>query len=313
MSFSKYRGTFLLISLALGIFLYSYMMFNHGSFARSIAFNGGIRLGVILPKGMTKADLEASAEKSGLTGAQIRIIDTKSNQYDLDLGPEFRDKLAEDLKKSNSRALVTDEIESKLIANIPNATASNIVSRETISASYGSDLARIALWSFIWTVVFIGAYLTFRFDFPFALGASLALVHDIVLTIGFIGMAQIEPSIPVLAAVLTIVGYSINDTIVIFDRIRETTEDRAQATLKATMDYAITKTLSRTVITSLLTLISVLAILLGGADSLKDFALVLIFGIVVGTYSSIFIASHFVQYYEEFRYRLKSKNISYQS
>lgn len=196
---------------------------------------------------------------------------------------------------------VVDLIEEKVLSQMPTVNRESVVSREAISASYGGNLAKVAFFSLTWVIVIIGIYLSLRFDFPYALGASLALLHDVILTIGFIGALQIEPSIPVVAAVLTIIGYSINDTIVIFDRIRENMDERTPAVMRPTMDLSITQTLSRTVITSLLTLIAVLALLFGGAESLYDFALVLTFGIIVGTYSSIFIASHFVQYYQEWR------------
>ena len=204
-------------------------------------------------------------------------------------------------KESSLSKTVTGVIETKLLKHLPFISESNIISREAISASYGGKLAKTALISFLAVIAIIGLYLSFRFDLPFAIGASLALLHDIVLTVGFIGLMKVEPSIPVVAAVLTIIGYSINDTIVIFDRIRENMEGRSATALDMTMDLAITQTLSRTVITSVLTLLAVLALLFGGAVSLYDFALVLLFGVGIGTYSSIFIASHFVQYYEMLR------------
>lgn len=300
--------------LAVGLFAHTY--FVEGGFARSISFDGGVRISMILSPGMTKETLENAAIQAGFKDPQVRLTNQRANQYDLELGPEVRDRLAEKLKKREAgvtegsgltESTVAGEIEKRLLNALPGLTRENIISRETISASYGSDLFQIAFWSFIWTVFVIGLYLSFRFDFPFAMGASLALVHDIVLTIGFIGVMQIEPSIPVVAAVLTIVGYSINDTIVIFDRIRENMEDRSLSAMRSTMDAAITQTLSRTIITSLLTMISVIALLMGGADTLVDFAWVLLFGVLVGTYSSIFIASHFVQYYSEITARLRAR------
>ncbi len=197
---------------------------------------------------------------------------------------------------------VTGYIES-LLRPALNISAENIVSRETIAASYGANLSGLALQIIIYAIIAIGIYLTFRFDFPFAVGASFALVHDLLLTVGFIGLLQIEPSIPVLAAVLTIIGYSINDTIVIFDRVRENSEGREQATLEATINLSITQTLPRTSITSVLTMLAVLALLIGGEASLRDFAVVLLFGVLVGTYSSICVAVPIVQIYEQFRHR----------
>lgn len=305
MKFSKYRFLFVLISVGLIAATYAYLFLVQGGFARSISFDGGIRISVALPDGMGKEDLEKGALQAGFSNPTVRMTNIRANQYDLELGPELRDELDAKIKMlpeaEQKDKNVANEIEEMLLKAMPGLEHKSIVSRETISASYGSDLFRIALWSFIWTVLVIGLYLSFRFDFPYALGASLALVHDIIFTVGFIGVMQIEPSVPVVAAVLTIVGYSINDTIVIFDRIREMMGETILTAqeIRNTMDEAISRTLSRTIITSLLTLISVVAILIGRAESLIDFAWVLVFGIVVGTYSSIFIASHFVQYYQE--------------
>jgi len=304
--FSKYRAALILASLALGAVLFYITFFVFGGFKTSIAFNGGIRFSIILPAGKGKADLDAAALKAGIESPQVKLSGFRNNQYDLEIGAAAKEKLEKEIAARGEKLAggVTEEIERRLLAGL-GVSAQNVVSRETMAASYGEELWKISFWSMFWCIVIIGIYLSFRFDFPFAMGAAFSLIHDVILTVGFIGVARIEPSIPVVAAVLTIVGYSINDTIVIFDRIRENSKDRTQMSLKATMDDAITQTLSRTLVTSILTLISVLALLLGGAESLRDFALVLIFGIVAGTYSSIFIAAHTVQYYEEFLARFR--------
>ncbi len=310
--FSRFKGIWILLSFLLIAVLFAVTYGKHKGFARSITFNGGIRFSILMPAGSGKAELEKAAEKAGFKEVQVRVVSPRANQYDLELGPDTRDrfqKIVEKLDKEKSKKdgkveehhSITGEIEKVILPQLPGLTADGIVSRETIAASYGSNLGSIALGAMVLTIVLIGIYLAFRFDFPFAFGAAVSLVHDVVMTVGFIGAFQIQPSIPVLAAVLTIVGYSINDTIVIFDRIRENIRDRAQHTLPETMDVAMTQTLSRTIVTSLLTLLSVIALLFGGATSLEDFAIVLAFGIVVGTYSSIFIAAHYVQYYDQFR------------
>lgn len=326
MNFARYRFLFLIVSVALitACFVYTYTV--HGGFKQSITFDGGIRFTILMPAGQGKAELEKGFTEAGYKPDQVRLSDLRLNKYDVEIGPALRDALAAELREreeANFRKIreleraaqpvppellekpsVVDVIERKTLPLLKIQPAA-VVSRETIAASYGEQLTGLAIRTLLITIIAIGIYLSLRFDFPFAVGASLALVHDMIFTLGFIGVMQIEPSIPVLAAVLTVLGYSINDTIVIFDRIRENVQDRQQATLKATMNLAITQTLSRTVVTSLLTLLSVLALLLGGAQTLVDFGLVLGFGIVVGTYSSIFIASHFVQFYEEFRARWK--------
>ncbi|MBX7057802.1 MAG: protein translocase subunit SecF [Leptospirales bacterium] len=324
--FSRFRLLFILVSTIGIVSLLATTYIHFGGFKQSISFNGGIRFSMILPAGMNKDSLEAAFTRAGYKPDQVRVTDLIGNKYDVELGPALRDQVAARLKQEERERdaqaeilrragkpipaelrrsyNVLDVIESAALAELK-LEPQVIQSRETIAASYGENLTEMAIGLLGFTFAGIGIYLTFRFRFAFALGASLALLHDLFFTIGFIGVMRIEPSIPVLAGVLTVIGYSINDTIVIFDRIRETAEDHAQATVKATMNLAITQTLSRTTITSLLTLLAVLALLLGGAQTLIDFGLVIAFGIVVGTYSSIFIAAHFVQYYEEFRARLR--------
>ena len=322
MSFSKYRYFFLALSAIVitGLLVATFVV--HGGFRPSITFDGGVRLSLVMPSGQGHNELDAAAHAAGLENFQIRQTDVRANTYDLELGPVERDQYAAIVEQSERERLaevrrleregqpvppalrlsstVADYIEARLLPEL-GIDASSVVARETIAASYGENLSDTARNLLLGTIVVIGLYLTFRFDFPFALGASLALLHDVLMTIGFIGVFQLEPNIPLVAAVLTIIGYSINDTIVIFDRIRENVQDRQQATLGATVDLAITQTLSRTIITSILTFLSVLALLIGGVESLREFALVLGFGIVIGTYSSIFIASPMVQIYEQFR------------
>ncbi|MCR9143320.1 MAG: protein translocase subunit SecF [bacterium] len=328
MNFSRFRIFFITLSVLSLVSLFSITYGKYGGFASSITFNGGIRFSILLPPGTGGDDLKKAATEAGFDRAQVRLSDLRSNKYDLELGPDVQSSISEDLRKLaaeqrekiaalraagesipdelNEKPGVAQVIEDRLLPKL-GINKESVISRETIAASYGANLFWLAVKTLIYTIIAIGLYLTFRFDFPFALGASFALIHDLLMTIGFIGALQIEPSIPVLAAVLTILGYSINDTIVIFDRIRENVSDRQQATIGATVDLAITQTLSRTLITSLLTLLALVALLMSGAESLADFAVVIIFGILVGTYSSIFIASHFVQFYEELRGKWKTR------
>ncbi len=324
--FSRFRLAFMIVSVIgiAALFLITFLHF--GGFKRSIQFNGGIRFSMALPAGIGKAELEQGFARAGFQPDQVRVVDIIRNSYDVELGPSLRDRLDAELKEKALQNQAKAEELRRAGQPIPEELTNNpgvldvieaavlkemdlepqvIMARETIAASYGENLLQLAGGLLLFTFAGIGIYLTFRFRFAFALGASLALLHDLLFTIGFIGVMRIEPSIPVLAGVLTVIGYSINDTIVIFDRIRETAEDHAQQTLRATMDLAITQTLSRTTITGVLTLLAVLALLLGGAQTLVDFGLIIAFGIVVGTYSSIFIASHCVQYYEEFRSRVR--------
>lgn len=135
------------------------------------------------------------------------------------------------------------------------------------------------------------AYVWFRFKLPYAVSSIIALAHDVLIMLGFIGALQLEISTATIAAVLTIIGYSLNDTIVIFDRVRENAGIIKDADFKTVVDTSITQSLSRTLITSLTTLLAVSAIYIFGAGAIKDFALNLMVGVVIGTYSSMFVAT----------------------
>jgi preprotein translocase subunit SecF len=135
------------------------------------------------------------------------------------------------------------------------------------------------------------AYVWFRFKLPYAVSSIVALAHDVTIMLGFIGALQLEISTATIAAVLTIIGYSLNDTIVIFDRVRENAAIVKDSDFKTVVDTSITQSLSRTLITSLTTLLAVSAIYIFGAGAIKEFALNLIVGVIIGTYSSMFVAS----------------------
>ena len=165
------------------------------------------------------------------------------------------------------------------------------MSVETVGPAIGDFLRKTAVKLFLVTLVLITFYLTFRFEFKFSVGAIVALVHDLSLSVAFCGMMGVEINIPVIAAFLTIFGYSVNDTIVVFDRIRENIEVKSKQTFIEVINKSISQSISRTLLTSLTTLFAVFSLYILGGDVINDFALVLLFGIVVGTYSSIYIAS----------------------
>ena len=144
------------------------------------------------------------------------------------------------------------------------------------------------------SLILILIYVSFRFEWKYAVGAILALTHDIVITLGIFSLLDYEISLAVVAAFLTIVGYSLNDTIVIFDRIRENRKNRKNISLYDTVNQSINESLSRTVVTSLTTFFVVLVLFLFGGEVIHTFAFAMIIGVIIGTYSSIFIASNVV-------------------
>ncbi len=179
---------------------------------------------------------------------------------------------------------------------------------ETVGPKIGNELKTAALWAIIYSLFGIIVYISWRFEFKFAVGAILALIHDVMITLGFFAVTDKEISLPVIAAILTIVGYSLNDTIVVFDRIRENLRMRKRESFPAVVNASINETLSRTVITSVTTLVVVICLTILGGEMIRDFALTLLIGVMVGTYSSIFIASPLlVEWHAAMSKRVKKK------
>jgi preprotein translocase SecF subunit len=176
--------------------------------------------------------------------------------------------------------------------------------KETVGPKVGKELVGAALLAIFWAIIFILIYIMWRFELRFGIGAVIALIHDVIITVGIFSVLNIEISIAIVAALLTIVGYSLNDTIVVFDRIRE----NLKALKRQAFDYAdvvnrsINETLSRTVVTSGTTLVVVLVLFFFGGEVIKDFAFALICGIIIGTYSSIFVASPVLIEFEKIKF-----------
>lgn len=162
-----------------------------------------------------------------------------------------------------------------------------------VGPSVGRDLKWAALWSVLWSIVILLVYISWRFEPRFAVGAIAALVHDVLITLGIFAVLSKEINLPTVAAFLTIIGYSLNDTIVVFDRIRENSQSLRGTDYITVINRSINQSLSRTVITSLTTLfvVVVIFVLSSAGEEINTFALALIVGVLIGTYSSVFIAS----------------------
>ncbi len=167
------------------------------------------------------------------------------------------------------------------------------IRRETVGPKIGKELVWAAIWSILVAMLLILVYIMWRFEFRFGVGAVLALFHDVIITLGIFSVMNLEISIAIVAALLTIIGYSLNDTIVVYDRIRENLKAfrRQMQNYTSIINQSINETLSRTVVTSGTTLIVVVVLYLFGGEVINDFAFALICGIIIGTYSSIFVAS----------------------
>ena len=169
---------------------------------------------------------------------------------------------------------------------------------EVVGPQVGAALRKQAALAMAYALIGVLIYITIRFEFRFAVAAILALVHDVLITLGAFAVTNKELSLPVIAAFLTIVGYSLNDTIVVFDRIRENLKLFRQESYEAVFNRSINETLSRTLLTSLTTMLVVLALFFLGGEVIHDFAFAILVGIVVGTYSSIFVASPILVFWQ---------------
>ena len=239
---------------------------------------------------------------------QLKYNDKKITLTEIN---ENLDKLSEKLPQvnSNSRKVqisedgtvilrvpeLKEEDKKEILNSLQELGAFNLDKEDKVGASIGDDLKKSAIYSLGIGAILIVLYITLRFEFSFAIGGILSLLHDIIIAVGFIALMGYEVDTPFIAAILTILGYSINDTIVIYDRIRENLKRKHKGwTLEECMDNSINQTAIRSLNTSVTTLFSVIAILVFGGASLKTFIMTLLIGILAGTYSSIFVATPIV-------------------
>jgi len=248
----------------------------------SIDFEGGTVMEVQLPPeaaGTDEAKLRGIMEKLGQPEATIvRLGKPEDREFRISLrGSQETDR----------------DLSVRILKGLNEALGTEVVAKsvESVGPRVGGELRRAGVLAIVLSWVGILIYVWFRFEWQYAPGAVLALIHDVCFVAGMFSFFGWEFDMNVLAALLVIIGYSMNDTIVIFDRIRETVNTRGTAELESVVNEALNSTLSRTVLTSGLTQLVVVAILLVGGPVLRGFALALFIGILVGTYSSIYIAS----------------------
>src|SRR5450432_688874 len=194
----------------------------------------------------------------------------------------------------------SDQVQRAIRDHVPDGQF-KIEREERVGALVGGELARNSLWALGLGIFGILIYVTFRFELSFAVGAIVALLHDVLMTVGVFSMMGRELTLTMVGAILTIAGYSINDTIVVYDRIREGLASGKRGTIEQIMNESINQTLSRTILTSTVTLVPILCLFFFGGAVLRDFSLAIIIGVVVGTYSSIFIASPIVLWWTRAR------------
>ena len=274
----------------------------------SLLLNGGPKLSIDF-KGGTFVAVQYTEE--------INVQDVRSKMSEIDIEGQKFDFSKEEVKHFGSKNAVSirvphienspsnfaQKIANHLFESFPKKSPETmtefVLSKGIISPKIGSELSGKAVMAILSALALILLYISIRFEFKFALGAIAALTHDILITLGMFSLLSYEISLPIIAAFLTIVGYSLNDTIVIFDRIRENLKASRNQAYSSIVNNSINESLSRTVITSLTTFSVVFILWLFGGEVIHNFAFAMIVGVIVGTYSSIYIASTLVIYLHE--------------
>jgi preprotein translocase subunit SecF len=211
--------------------------------------------------------------------------------FDPTFGPEDNVAMIRIQAQADAEAVEASTItavEGALQAVIPDI---QFVSVESVGPKVSGELIQTAVIAIVLAIGAVLVYIWLRFEWQFALGAVAALVHDVILTIGIFSELQIRFDLAIIAALLTIVGYSLNDTVVVFDRVRENLRKYKKKDLKEVLNISINETLSRTVMTSVTTLLALISLYVLGGDVIRGFVFAMIWGVIVGTYSSVFVAS----------------------
>ena len=284
--FIRYRIVAYAISLSL-LLIFSVQTYRNGGFNWGIDFVGGIKLTIKFEQGVDTAQIRKVLTQNKISAVIQQVGKEEDNEYLISTKLASR---TENVEES------TKELKAVIQNNFKNV---EILSIETVGPAIGDFLKKSAGKLIALSIIIMTLYLAFRFELKYSIGAMVALIHDVILSVLFCGFAGIEINIPIVAAILTIYGYSVNDTIIIFDRVRENLQIKTKQTFIDVIDKSITQTISRTLLTALTTLFAVFALYMIGGEGLNEFASVLLFGIIIGTYSSMYIASPFVLYWEK--------------
>lgn len=272
-----------------------------GGLQYGVDFTGGTLMQVEFEEQVAVGELRGVMTGAGFDGAQLQGFGTVN---------EFLIRVQ--VQEGLTGQQVQDEIEAAL-AGAYGEEGYNVLRVESVGPQVGEELQQKAaiaiLLSFLLTLV----YLAFRFEWRFGIASIIATFHDILLTFGFISVMNVEITLATVAAILTIVGYSLNDTIVVFDRIRENLKGGSGADYDAVVNRSINQNLPRTLMTSMTTLVTLVALATVGGEVIRPFAVVLVLGVAIGTYSSVFVASPAlleIHRYQEKRARAEAAHVS---
>ncbi len=254
-----------------------------------VEFTGGTEIHIKLAQDADAVQLKEALEDTGYEPEAIQSLGLPGdNEYLIRFSPDLVsfDQIQEFQKELNV-----------LIEKNPLLKGASVLRVDYIGPRVGGELIRKAILAILLGCVGILIYVMFRFELSFAMGAVLALLHDTIITLGAISFTNIEFTLAIVAALLTVIGYSVNDTIVIFDRIRENLKKGGKGDFSTVVNTGINQTLSRTILTSVTVFLVLLPLYFLGGSVIHDFAFTLIIGVIIGTYSSIFVASAFLVYW----------------
>ncbi len=236
-----------------------------------------------------------------LDNKEVRVSDIRDSLKKIDLGDvnvknfgENSDFLIKIEKKINNNEVLIKKIKTTLDQDLNEEV--NYRRVESVGPKVSAELLKSGVISIGLALLMMLFYIWFRFEWQFSLGSIIALFHDVIITMGIFSLLSIEINLSIVAAVLTIVGYSMNDTVVIYDRIRENLSKYNKLDINQISNLSVNETLSRTLITSVTTLLALFSIFILGGEILKGFSFAMILGVIIGTYSSIFVASPVLKY-----------------
>ena len=273
-AFNRYYNKFNILSIFLVVVSLILLTFKGLNFG--IDFKGG----TLIELRSTDKEINISSLRDNLNQMDLGDVSVKNFGNDTDFLIKF---------ENNENKNVIEEIKK----NLDNSFGNNFDFRrvENVGPKVSSELLRSGIIAISVALALMLIYIWIRFEWQFSLGAILALFHDVIVTLGLFSLLGLEINLSIIAAVLTIVGYSMNDTVVIFDRVRENLRKYSDIKIFELTNISINETLSRTLITSITTLLALLSIFFFGGEILKGFSLAMIFGVIFGTYSSIYIAN----------------------
>ena len=273
-AFNKYYNSFNILSITLVFISLSLLIFKGLNFG--IDFKGG----TLIELRTTDSKINVSSLRDNLSQMDLGDVSVKNFGKESDFLIKF---------ENNNKKNTIEEIKLNLDKSFGNNF--NFRRVENVGPKVSAELLRSGVIAISVALFLMLIYIWIRFEWQFSLGAILALFHDVIVTLGLFSLLNLEINLSIIAAVLTIVGYSMNDTVVIFDRVRENLKKYSDIKIYELTNISINETLSRTLITSITTLLALLSIFFFGGEVLKGFSLAMIFGVIFGTYSSIYIAN----------------------